>query len=174
MVQWLVVGTLAFERPWLGVQIFGARRYFRDVHISNLTNLTLAWVVIFAFSIISSLFVSLKILFLAILVLPSSWLLYLISFVASASSLPNVQTIVDESQPYVSTVRNVVGISFLNFVPFFVLLVTSEIAGFVSTFTFMEISLAETLAIFALVWGIIATGIYYNSLLRVMALKGYF
>lgn len=115
-----------------------------------------------------------KILFLAILVLPSSWLLYLISFVASASSLPNVQTIVDESQPYVSTVRNVVGISFLNFVPFFVLLVTSEIAGFVSTFTFMEISLAETLAIFALVWGIIATGIYYNSLLRVMALKGYF
>ncbi|MCY0850457.1 hypothetical protein [Sulfuracidifex metallicus] len=174
MVQWLVVGTLAFERPWLGVQIFSARRYFRDVHISNLTNMTLAWVVILAFSMISSLFVSLKILFLAILILPSSWLLYLISFVASASSLPNVQTMVDESQPYISTVRNVVGISFLNFVPFFVILVTSEIAGFVSTFTFMEISLAETLAIFAIVWGIIATGIYYNSLLRVMALKGYF
>lgn len=51
--QWLVMGTLAFERPWIGAQALGVNRYFREVHLSNLLVLTMSWGLLGAFSAVA-------------------------------------------------------------------------------------------------------------------------
>ncbi len=171
--QWIVMGTLAFERPWIGVQTLGVRSYFRQIHLSNMSVLTISWVVTFAFSAVASLFAGPKILMIALLSLPSTWLLYMILFVTQSSAMPNVQYLADDSQPYFANVRNVVGISILNVIPFMIILLTS-VFSFLPLVTFLKLVSVEMIAITLVVALLLNLSPYYNYSTKVMSLKGYF
>ncbi|BBG25788.1 hypothetical protein [Sulfuracidifex tepidarius] len=171
--QWLVMGTLAFERPWIGAQALGVNRYFREVHLSNLLVLTMSWGLLGAFSAVASIFGGPKVFMIAVLSLPSSWLLYVILFLSVSSSMPNVQLIADENQPYMGNVRNVVGISFLSVIPFFVLLITSSLASVIPTITFIEMSGIEAIVVGVVAALALNNGAYNNYSLKVLSTKGY-
>ncbi|MCY0849682.1 hypothetical protein [Sulfuracidifex metallicus] len=111
--QWLVVGTLAYERPWIGVQTLG-EKYLFHVHIGNIVNLTLSWAsLFFVVALLSPSYAG-----LSVLILPFSWLVYLLLFVATTSSAPNLEAVAEGSQPYQSNVKNLFGLSTLIMVPF--------------------------------------------------------
>ncbi|WP_054846706.1 hypothetical protein [Sulfuracidifex tepidarius] len=110
---------------------------------------------------------------IAVLSLPSSWLLYVILFLSVSSSMPNVQLIADENQPYMGNVRNVVGISFLSVIPFFVLLITSSLASVIPTITFIEMSGIEAIVVGVVAALALNNGAYNNYSLKVLSTKGY-
>ncbi len=172
--QWLVMGTLAFERPWIGAQALGIGKYFREVHLSNLLVLTMSWGLLGALSAIASIFGGIQIFIISVLTLPSSWLLYMILFLSVSSSMPNVQLLADDNQPYVANVRNVVGISFLTVIPFMILMIASVLASIIPEIAFVEIVGIEALALAGITALLLNTGFYNNYSLKIMSIKGYF
>lgn len=120
--QWIVVGTLAYERPWILAQTLG-RRFIRDIHVANLANLTLSW----AFLLLVVWLTSPRIWEFTLLILPVSWLVYLILFPVTASVTPNLVSVAEGSQPYQNNVRNLFGISLITLFPFLLIDVTGAV-----------------------------------------------
>ncbi|BBG23107.1 hypothetical protein IC006_0391 [Sulfuracidifex tepidarius] len=164
--QWIVVGTLAYERPWILAQTLGIR-FIRDIHVANLANLTLSWALLFLVVGITSP----RLWELVLLVLPVSWFVYLLLFPLTALVAPNLVGVADGSQPYQNNVRNLFGLSTVMMFPFILLDVTGILYAFLSNPTpLIEV---ESVALTILVASLFISGNFKDFTIRALSEKGY-
>ncbi len=164
--QWIAVGTLAYERPWLLIEALGENKFIEEVNIANLANLSMSWTLIFLFSI----FVLKSYLLVTILILPISWLIYLIIFPVTASAAPNLERVADGSQPYQTSVRNMFGLSIVTMIPFVLVDASVIYYEFSGNAYFM---LWEALVISVVSLILLRSGRYKSSIMNSLSQKGY-
>ncbi|BBG23025.1 hypothetical protein IC006_0309 [Sulfuracidifex tepidarius] len=191
--QSLVIGTLTFERPWIGAQIFGVYTYLRTIQKGNLLNLTFSWIIFASFVITDSVLIGTfsasvvlsshsvlryeiswgEILMFLLPTLPITSFAYMISFLMTVSTSPNLQLIMEGLQPGFTTVKNRFVVPLLQFIPYIVTTDISVLVPFLSTAAFAEVMLSEFAVFFSLTLWLTKWKGYYERITENLALKGY-